>query len=636
MFRHARLGAVVGVLALLAASIGIVVATPVAATSVAVTVTSAADGAGTCPSVSNCTLRQALVDASVGGPNQGTDPTITITPGLGTITLVSTLDYDGGAGGDHVLTLIGNGATVAGNGTFGLLVDYTTMSLVIDGVTFTGGGGGTGGAVTMPSAASTLRVTNSTFEANVSTAVGGAVHAVGSTEFDHVAFSNNLSEGGGAVYSNGAATFTDVTFTSNGATQFAGAVFQKAESTYTRSTFIDNSAGLVGGAILANGTTTIAGSTFSGNSGGALAGGAVALTGAVVVTDSDFSENVTDGNGGALYVGGTATISRSRFTDNAANGIAGAIYAEEATTILDSTISDNASYYDGGALSIYGSLDLTGSTFSGNTSVTGEGAFWADGIATIVNSTLTANVGGAVASTISADDLVLAYSTITEISVADGQTALVARSNRLSTFASVITGADGLSGGALCNVAATSFGYNFASDSTCGLTATGDLQDQPVGAAALGDLLDNGGPTPTQLPRIASPLVGAIPSAACATGPAASVVTDQRGFARPNVIGGRCDIGAVQLTPMASATVVGSTVVVEVREFTSTATVTIHSDPVVLGTIAVDPTGSGRATFALPASVVCGPHEVVATASGGQIASTTIELAACVVPVFTG
>lgn len=631
-----RASALAGAFVMLVASIGIAVAGPASASTVEIAVTSSNDGAGTCPSVSDCTLRQALIDANTGGPNDASDVTIAITPGLGPIALETSLDYDGGASGDQVLTLLGNGGTIAGDGSFTLLVDYTTDALVIDGVVFTGGGGGTGGAVTMPDGSSSLRVTNSIFTGNTTTTLGGAVMAVGSAEFEDVTFSENSSDSGGAIYVTGNASFTDVTFVENDASNVGGAVYQSAASVYTRSTFTGNTAANAAGAIVGTGSISLDGSTFTGNNGELVGGGAIAILGEVTVVDSHFHENVTGGDGGAIYLAGVSSISRSRFTGNTAGGIAGAILAGDASNIVDSTFSGNSSNNDGGALTVRGSLNLSGSTLAENSSMNGEGAFWADGVATIVNSTIFGNVGGASASTISAEDLVLAYSTITDINVADGQTALVARSNRLSTFASVISGAEGLSGGLLCNVAATSLGYNFATDSSCGLTGTGDSQDATLDSLKFGRLLDNGGPTPTELPHINSPLVGAIPNAVCATGPAADVVTDQRGFARPNVVGGTCDIGAVQLTPAVAATVAGSTVTVTVREFTSTVTITVYSDPVVLGTISIDETGFGMATFEFPASVACGSHQIIATANGGQVASTPIGHSGCVVPSFTG
>jgi hypothetical protein len=85
----------------------------------------------------------------------------------------------------------------------------------------------------------------------------------------------------------------------------------------------------------------------------------------------------------------------------------------------------------------------------------------------------------------------------------------------------------------------TSGGYNAASDSSCGLTGTGDVQNA---SPLLGALTNNGGPTFTMLPGVGSPLIDAIPNgtAGCGT----TVTTDQRGVARPG--NGACDIGAVE------------------------------------------------------------------------------------------
>lgn len=94
-------------------------------------------------------------------------------------------------------------------------------------------------------------------------------------------------------------------------------------------------------------------------------------------------------------------------------------------------------------------------------------------------------------------------------------------------------------------------GYNVSDDDSCGFTAVTDVQD--AGVLLLGPLADNGGPTWTRLPQSGSPLIDAIPDEACQTAPLATgIVTDQRGFARPEQTGGRCDIGAVevQLAPV--------------------------------------------------------------------------------------
>ena len=87
-------------------------------------------------------------------------------------------------------------------------------------------------------------------------------------------------------------------------------------------------------------------------------------------------------------------------------------------------------------------------------------------------------------------------------------------------------------------------GFNLDSGSTCGLTATGDLQNAN---ALLGPLADNGGPTLTHLPGAGG--------AATDAGVSGGHETDQRGDARtvdqpakPNAPGSDgTDIGAVEL-----------------------------------------------------------------------------------------
>jgi len=65
----------------------------------------------------------------------------------------------------------------------------------------------------------------------------------------------------------------------------------------------------------------------------------------------------------------------------------------------------------------------------------------------------------------------------------------------------------------------------------------------------LGALADNGGPTQTLLPQTGSPLIDAIVNGACqtASGVVGPITTDQRGLVRPQVPGGLCDIGAVEI-----------------------------------------------------------------------------------------
>jgi hypothetical protein len=97
--------------------------------------------------------------------------------------------------------------------------------------------------------------------------------------------------------------------------------------------------------------------------------------------------------------------------------------------------------------------------------------------------------------------------------------------------------------------------YNFSDDASCGFTGTGDQEN--AGDPELGDLTDNGGPTPTRLPlglptdpaSERSPLLDAIPVSACENDGASGITTDQRSLPRPAPEFEGCDIGAVEVQP---------------------------------------------------------------------------------------
>jgi hypothetical protein len=106
----------------------------------------------------------------------------------------------------------------------------------------------------------------------------------------------------------------------------------------------------------------------------------------------------------------------------------------------------------------------------------------------------------------------------------------------------VIAGVAVESPGIACGAGVTSGGYNVTSDATCPVAA-GDLPSTVLG---LGPLADNGGPTPTVLPPVGSPVVDAVPpgTAGLCDG---TVPLDQRGLHRP--VGAGCDVGAVERQP---------------------------------------------------------------------------------------
>jgi CSLREA domain-containing protein len=83
-------------------------------------------------------------------------------------------------------------------------------------------------------------------------------------------------------------------------------------------------------------------------------------------------------------------------------------------------------------------------------------------------------------------------------------------------------------------------GYNLDSDSTCGLTATGDVSGEGAMLAPLDDAV-----VPAHRPEPGSPLVDAVPEGAASCGSAPAV--DQQGTQRPR--GDGCERGAIELTP---------------------------------------------------------------------------------------
>ena len=123
------------------------------------------------------------------------------------------------------------------------------------------------------------------------------------------------------------------------------------------------------------------------------------------------------------------------------------------------------------------------------------------------------------------------------------------QSTSLSTFGTEYGSA---TSGANCAVGTTtSDGFNLSTDESCALDEDGDHED--ADDPRLGELGDNGGPTPTRLPLEGSKLIDAIPDDDCQNGSASGVDEDQRGVKRPQ--DDRCDIGAVEVaeTPVTPA-----------------------------------------------------------------------------------
>jgi hypothetical protein len=403
---------------------------------------------------------------------------------------------------------------------------------------------------------------------------GGSIgiQSVGPVTIDGSTITGQTSTTGafGAQVVDNALTVTGSTITNqknsgSGGTELGAAGLEARDVTVTNSTVSgqSGSGGIGVAGIAAGGSATVTNSTVSGQSSslvvfGIFGDSGVTVTNSTVSGQSEsggFSANGISTNGSARVTGSTVTdvtggTNGSAFGVTANSGVAvlssttvTAIRGSSATGVSGSDVSLTDTFVSGvsgtveasGVSGISATVTLNRSTVTGVTADQNAVGVRADRPVTITNSTITGNGGIAASGT---SDVVIAYSDI----IANGGVPGQIVSPRLTIFGSVLSNARGSTN---CSVnAVSSAGYNFADDTSCHLTATGDTQANGVNPQ-LGPLTNNGGQTPTLLPASTSPLLEKIPLAACQTAPATGITTDQRLLPRPRGVG--CDIGSVEI-----------------------------------------------------------------------------------------
>lgn len=350
---------------------------------------------------------------------------------------------------------------------------------------------------------------------------------------------------------------------------------------------------LGGGGIFSRVPVTLSGSVVSNNtvtvtqSNGDSGGGGILIAQTAHGADLKLSDSILSGNLASVSPAGGASTDNNGgggiYQDGADLSITGSLVQGNTATVTGNVVGTPAD--GGGGIYQFGtSLLVQDSTIAGNVAhgpgvdKGGGGGVFDDGDnSQYVNSTIANNStdepaatgpdtnsdggGGILFDTVNGG-VVMANMTIT------GNSASAATGGGLNSFLttpivvtdSVIAANHSASGGGNCAGPVQSEGYNVADDTTsnsCSLTAAGDLLRTSVG---LGPLTNNGGPTPTEALLAGSPAIDAGNPSGCTDLLGNSVLTDQRGVARPQPPNGHCDIGAYERA-LPVVTAVGQSVV---------------------------------------------------------------------------
>jgi CSLREA domain-containing protein/uncharacterized repeat protein (TIGR01451 family) len=302
-------------------------------------------------------------------------------------------------------------------------------------------------------------------------------------------------------------------------------------------------------------------------------GGGIRNSGMLTLADCVLSENFTSGSGGgAVYNTGDLTVIRSILTLNVTTQNGGAIgnfansgYAGGTVRVSDSIISSNIGADGGGISNFSGTVIITNSTIYGNSASQGGGI--SNGASSLNTMTLTnvtvsgnlANSAGGILngfkSTMHLNNVTIANNTAQWSTdptrgigggLLNGDQAVVTLQNTLigGNFA-VEAGSDCYSASRAAVL--TSQGYNLIQNTAdCDITGdtTGNITGQDPKVAILGNY---GGIAPTHALLTGSPAIDAGNPSNPGSGGTACTSLDERGIARPQPVGGRCDIGAFEL-----------------------------------------------------------------------------------------
>jgi CSLREA domain-containing protein len=510
-----------------------------------------------------CTLRAAIMEADfAAGPS-----TITVPPGVYMLTRPG---YDNGAlVGDldivHDLTIqgAGSGTTIIdGNGSvtkdrvFKILASATNVTMtglmIRNGQSLSSTVGTIGGGGLYIEGAGHLHLGDVIVEDNTGQNGGGLygnfTSQGGSIEMDHVIMRANTAMAGGVGAGGG---------------MFAYLPSNASQVLIQDSQVVSNTADGTGGGLFVDGNTTAYWSVLRSEiySNTAASGGAIGNFVPLTLSDSRLQGNHASFDGGAIEAFNPYAILRTTLDANTAGRFGGGIFDLQTASnasypdfahIEQSTLSHNSAQYGGGIyhdgfITKPSLLTLLNSTLSGNDvyrpsgatgSADGGGIYVYSGQAQLFNATIAGNrvqlslprpypgIGGGV------------YITATATFTAENS--LIATNVRGNGITLDVPD-DCFSSGTVGTLA---FDLIFT---TANCFVTGPQGGNIVGLEPLlGPLRTNGGSTQTRALLPGSPAIDAGGLTGCTGAGGAPITTDQRGWARPNPAGGRCDIGAYE------------------------------------------------------------------------------------------
>lgn len=454
------------------------------------------------------------------------------------------------------VTLSGNSAAQGGGGlnlyTFGDIPTVASLDHVTMSGNSAGDVGGGGLRVVAGESTTTVELIHSVIEGNIAKLDGGGIAVIApagegvNLTLDQTTVSSNISTtgAGGGIEGSGSGTsitLTGSTVSSNvGKAGGGGLAISNYGSASVSYSLVTSNVGKVGGGILAREHSSLSiessdvshNSAFAGFGNGTkyspnpVGGGVMAVQGSgVTVHASTIRDNFAFSSGGGLVVAGNkVNAATGNYSgDNGAHMV-----------VTDSTISGNSATVGSVAYVVQGgTLTLHDSTVANNQAVEGGGVVVrGQASAGIFQSTI---VNNATTAPLVPDSDAARYAAGLE--VWPGCT-VVLNNSVLAGNTSVVPGESPdahVHDGATLTAKYSLLGTQLQADYT---TDGNVFSDTP----GLGQLTDNGGPTPTMAPQPGSPVLDVGSNALVPTG----MTTDQRGDGYPRILNGTVDIGAVE------------------------------------------------------------------------------------------